>query len=268
VNALFTAGAFLRKDFLEETSYRLRFLVEICGAVIAIYFLVIFSEFMGDAVAAKLGNIDYLPFALVGIAFHSLHETALNDFSRKIREAQTLGTLEALISTRTSVFTLMACLPLYSMCRTSLKLVGYMLVGSLILDVNIHWGNWPATLTLFAISMVVFGCLGLTFAALTVVFKRTEPIIRGFNLVSFLLGGVFVPLTVFPEWMQKFAMLIPVVPALHGFRQAVLYDADWATMWPDIAHVLVFMTVLVPLSVMALRWAVRRAMLDGSLTQY
>ena len=39
-------------------------------------------------------------------------------------------------------------------------------------------------------------------------------------------------------------------------------------MWPDIAHVLVFMTLLVPLSVMALRWAVRRAMLDGSLTQY
>ena len=86
--------------------------------------------------------------------------------------------------------------------------------------------------------------------------------------LSFLLGGVFVPLTVFPEWMQKCAVVIPVVPALHGFRQAVLHDANWATMWPDIAHVLVFMAVLVPLSIVALRWAVRRAMLDGSLTQY
>jgi ABC-2 type transport system permease protein len=268
VSALATAGAFLRKDFLEETSYRMRFVVELGGVAVAIYFLVIFSEFMGDAVSAKLGNIDYLPFALVGIAFHALHETALNDFSRKIREAQTLGTLEALISTRASVFTLMACLPLYSMCRTSAKLVGYLLIGSFILDVDIHWGNWPATVTLFALSMVVFGCLGLAFAALTVVFKRTEPIIRGFNMLSFLLGGVFVPVAVFPDWMQNCAAMIPVVPALQGFRQAVLHDADWATMWPSLAHVLVFMAVLVPLSAVALRWAVRRAMLDGSLTQY
>lgn len=269
MNPLRAGLAFIRKDFLEEMSYRMRFLVELVSTGLGIFFLVILSDFMGTAVAGKLGDQSYFAFALVGMAFHSLHETALNDFSKKIRQAQTLGTFEALLSTRTPVMTLMACLPMYSMCRTTIKLLAYLLVGSLFFaDVDVHWGNWPAMLVLFAASMLVFGSIGLTFAALTVVYKRTEPIIRGFNMVSFLLGGVFLPLASFPSWMQQFGALVPIGPALRGFRLAVLDDATWAAIWPELAHVMVFAIFLLPLSLIALRWSVRRAMLDGSLTQY
>lgn len=269
MTALSTPLAFLRKDFLAEMSYRLRLFLELASAALGIYFLVILSDFIGEEVAHKIGGVSYLAFALVGISFHSLHETALNDFSRKIREAQTLGTLEALLATRTSILTVMACLPLYSMLRTALKLLVYLFVGGLLFsNVEMHWGNWPAMIGLFAISMVVFICLGLSFAALTIVFKRTEPIIQGFNMLSFFLGGVFIPIASLPEWVRPLAHAMPVQPALTGFRAAVLQDASWSELWPSIGHLLIFAALIVPISILAVRWAVRRALLDGSLTQY
>ena len=268
MTALRTAAAFLRKDFLEEISYRMRFLLEFVTMVVGIFFLVVFSEFIGVTVAEKFGTLNYLAFALVGLSFHSLHQASLNEFTRKIRAAQTLGTLEALLSTRTSVFTLMACLPLYAVLRTSAKLLLYLLVGYLFLAVPIQWGNWPACALVFLASMVVFGSLGLAFAALTVVFKRTESVIQTFNMFTFLASGVFIPIAQLPDWLQGAAKLFPLTPALEGFRQTVLHDASLLGIWPSLVHLLVFACILLPLSLMSFRWAVRKAMLDGSLTQY
>ncbi|MHC4516455.1 MAG: ABC transporter permease [Planctomycetota bacterium] len=268
MTALRTAAAFLRKDFLEEVSYRMRLLLEFVTMAIGIFFLVVFSEFISVTVAEKFGTLNYLAFALVGLAFNSLHQTSLNEFTRKIRAAQTLGTLEALLSTRTSVFTLMACLPLYPVLRSSATLLLYLLVGYVFLAVPIQWGNWPACALVFLASMVVFGSLGLAFAALTVVFKRTESVIQTFNMLCFLASGVFIPVDKLPEWLQEAAQLFPLTPALQGFRQTILHDASLLDIWPSLVHLLIFVCILLPLSLMSFRWAVRKAMLDGSLTQY
>lgn len=266
--ALRTAAAFLRKDFLEEVSYRMRLLLELVTMAVGLFFLVLFSEFISVTVAEKFGTLNYLAFVLVGLSFHSLHQASLNEFTRKIRAAQTVGTLEALLSTRTRVFTLMFCMPLYPILRTAAKLLLFLLVGYLFLEVPIQWGNWPACVLVFLASMVVFGSLGLMFAALTVVFKRTESVIQTFNMLTFIAAGVFIPIPELPNWLQMAAKLFPLTPALEGFRQTVLHDASLVAIWPALVHLLVFAAILVPLSLVSFRWAVRRAMLDGSLTQY
>lgn len=268
MTALATAAAFLRKDFLEETSYRMRLLVQLLTGLLGLCVLVVFSEFISVKVADKFGTLNYLAFALVGLTFHNLHQTFLNEFSRKIRAAQTLGTLEALLSTRTSVFVLVACMPLYPILRTTATLCLYLLVGYWFLEVPIQWGNWPACGLVLVASMVVFGSLGLGFAALTVVFKRTEAVIQTFNMVTFLAAGVFIPVPELPAWLQTAAKLVPMTPALEGLRQTVLHDAGLSAVGPALLHILVFACILLPLSLVAFRWAVRRAMLDGSLTQY
>ena len=110
--------------------------------------------------------------------------------------------------------------------------------------------------------------MGLGFAALTVVFKRTEPVIQLFNSASALLGGVLFPVEVLPSALQVISKALPLTAALDGVRSAFLMGAGWAELLPSILILGGFLVVLVPASILLFRWALRRAMRDGTLTQY
>ncbi len=267
MSTLQTAMAFVRKDCLEELSYRFRLLFAIGAGLVSLGFLAIFSDFVGKTFDTKLEGLEggLMAFWLLGVTLHNLLETALRELSGRVRMAQTMGTLEALLATRTSLVNLMICLPLYPLLRTTFKLLCFLLLGYLFLKVPIQWGNWPAALLVLLLSLLVFGCLGLSFAGLTVVFKRTEPVIRAFSIVSFLLGGVLVPVSKLPESLQGVSPFLPISPAVQGFRQALVGE-EFPTN--AILHLCLYAALLLPVSLVTFRWAVRRAMRDGSLTQY
>ena len=62
--------------------------------------------------------------------------------------------------------------------------------------------------------------------------------------------------------------LLPVTYALDGMRKSLLASASFAQVLPDVAALAAFDAFLVPLSVIAFRWAVRKAKKDGSLSHY
>ena len=87
--------AFLHRDFLSETSYKLAFLMQLAGIVLSALTLFFLSKILGRAVSPYLEPYggDYFSFVLIGIAFASYLNVALSSFSSCIREAQVLGML-------------------------------------------------------------------------------------------------------------------------------------------------------------------------------
>jgi ABC-2 type transport system permease protein len=83
-----------------------------------------------------------------------------------------------------------------------------------------------------------------------------------------LLGGIYYPVAVMPEWMQKIANLIPVTYALRAMRLALLQGAGFDELWSDILILGGFSVLLLPASLIAFGLAVRLARIDGSLTHY
>lgn len=265
-----TATAFLRREFLEEASYPLKVLFGLAAALVSLGFLVIFTEFVGKSMSARVGNLEggYMAFALVGLSFHTLLDTALRELSTRVRQAQVQGTFEALLATRTPLTSLMLALPMYPMLRTCMRFAGLLLLGWWLLDVPLHWHNWPVVMAVFALSIAVFAAIGLTFAGLTVVFKRTEPLIAVFNAGCFFLSGVIVPWEELPGALQVVSAVLPMTPALEAFRMAVLEGGGWAAVAPALGRLAIFAVVLVPLSVVVFRWSLRQALRDGSLGHY
>ena len=49
-----TVVAFLRKDFLESISYRFQLLFEVAAVFFTLFLLYVISDFVGDAVSARL----------------------------------------------------------------------------------------------------------------------------------------------------------------------------------------------------------------------
>ncbi len=266
-----TAVAFLRREFLEEASYPLKVVFGFGAAIVSIGFLVIFADFVGATMAGSgEGRMahGYLPFALVGLSFHTLLDTALRELSSRIRRAQMQGTFEALLATSTPLPVLMLALPLYPLLRTCSRFVLLLLFGWLVLDVPLSFGNWPVVLVAFGLAVTVFTAIGLVFAGLTVVFKQTEPLIAVFNASCFFLGGVIVPSGELPAVLQWVGVLLPITPALEAFRIAAIDGGDFAAAGPVLGQLAVFAVVLVPFSVVVFRWSIRQALRDGSLGHY
>jgi ABC-2 type transport system permease protein len=59
-----------------------------------------------------------------------------------------------------------------------------------------------------------------------------------------------------------------VTYALDGMRKSLLASASFAKVLPDVAALAAFDALLLPLSVVAFRLAVRKAKKDGTLSHY
>jgi ABC-2 type transport system permease protein len=151
---------------------------------------------------------------------------------------------------------------------TTLRVVIYLGVGALFLGVSFQESNWAAAALVLALTVVVFGSLGILAASFIMVLKRGDPITWAFGAVSSLLGGVYYPVEVLPGWLQMLARLLPITYALHAMRLALLQGAGFDILLPDLLALTLFAVILLPLSLLAFQFAVRRARQDGSLTHY
>jgi len=264
------AWAFFKRDLRSEVSYRLSFLLQFFNvffSVAVFYFVaVLFGE--GAAPFLKPYGGDYFSFVLIGIAFAGYFNTGLSSFSNSLRRAQTTGTLEAMLSTPTRLSTIILSSSQWSYLMTTLRVVVYLLIGTFILDVNLTQGNFWVAIIVLVLTVISFSSLGIIAAGFIMVLKQGNPVTWIFGTASSLLGGVYYPIEVMPIWMQSIAKILPVTYALRAMRLALLKGAPISSLLPDILVLMGFCVVLMPISLLIFRLAVRRARVDGSLTHY
>ncbi|MCP3919698.1 MAG: ABC transporter permease [bacterium] len=268
-HAFAVALAFVRKDFLEETSYRLQFAINGLVVALQLVFLFLLSDFVGAVVEERADfRGRYFDFVVMGICAVTFLNTALAVLNRRIRRAQTVGTLEALLSTRTPLAVIVASLPAYSLLTAALTSATYLALGWLFFDLPLQASGVAAAAVILSLMVVAFGCVGMITAGLTIAFKRADFVERAFSLSSVFLGGVWFPVDSWPEWVQWGARLLPITPALQGLRATLLGGAGLSEVTDQLQHLGLFIAVMLPVGALVFRWTLRRAMHDGTLTQY
>lgn len=262
--------AFLVRDFHTEVSYRLSFLVSVGGILFSAFVFYFLSEFIGEAAAPLLAeyNGDYFSFVLIGVAFGGYFGVGLNSFAGALRQAQTTGTLEAMLMTPVSLPAIIVGSAAWSYTFTTFRVLIYLLVGTLLLGVSLQGANYLAALAGLVLSIVAFASIGIIAAAVIMVIKRGDPITALLANLANLVGGVFYPVEILPNWLQVIARLLPITYALRVMRLALLSGANWAELAPDLLALLAFCVVLFPVSLVVFRLAVQRARQEGSLAHY
>ncbi len=262
--------AFLIRDFYTETSYRFAFLVGIGGILFRAFIFYFLAQLIGDSAAPLLAdyNGDYFAFVLIGIALGGYFGVGLSGFARALRNAQTTGTLEALLMTPVPVPLVIVGSAAWSYVYTTFRVLIYLLAGVLLLGLDLSGANVPAALLILLLSIVAFASIGILAASVIMVIKRGDPVTALFGSLANLVGGVYYPIEVMPGWLQAIAKLLPITYALRGMRLALLTGALWAELAPDLLALLAFCLLLFPLSLFVFRAAVERARADGSLAQY
>lgn len=261
---------FLRRDFIEETSYKLSFAMQIFGIVSSTLVYFFLSKLLGDAGTKYLkpygGN--YFSFVLIGVAFFSYLGVSVQGISSSIREGQKLGTLEALLVTQTEIPTIIVSSSLYSFLWASFKVAVYLFLGVAAFGIDTGKANLAVAGLILLLTIVSFTSVGIISAGFVMVLKRGDPVGWIFTSLSALLGGLYYPVSVLPDWLQYVSYLLPVTYALEGMRLALLKGYSFHELLPNITSLALFSCIVMPLSVVFFTYAVRRAKKEGSLTHY
>jgi len=261
---------FLYKDFINESSYKFAFITQFAGMFLSVLSLYFLSKLVGDSAIPHLKQYggDYLSFLLIGLALVSYVQVSLRSFSGCIRNAQTLGTLEAMLVTQTKVSTIILSSSLYSFMITSIRIIVYLLFGALVFNLNISGANYLGAIIILCLTIICCSSIGIFSASFIMVLKKGDPLNWIFNSLSWLLSGVYYPVSILPEWLQKLSYLLPVTHSLEGMRLALLQGHSLEDLLPSIMPLLIFTVIMLPLSLWIFKFAVKRAKINGSLTQY
>jgi len=264
------AWAYLTKEFLMEASYRFAFLFSLFGICTGIATFFFIDRLFGHRIAPALVpfGTSYFAYVLVGNAFFAYVGTALGGVSGRLALEQSLGTLEAILLTPTRLWVFVTAMAVWNTFYATFQVLLYFVVGGVGFGVSFSQINWASLLSILALVIISFNSLGLLEAGCILVFKRGTFVAWAFNGLWSLLGGVFFPTTVLPEWLQRVSACIPITYAIRGLQQAIYQGAPVTQLTRELGILGAFCVVLVPLGLWSWRWALRRAKLDGSLSQH
>ena len=151
---------------------------------------------------------------------------------------------------------------------TTFRVFIYLAIGVIFMGVTFKDANYASAVVVLILSIISFSGLGIIAASFIIVLKRGDPVTWIISSISSLLGGVYYPINVLPEGLQWLAMLLPITYSLDAMRLALLQGDTISDLLPQILALSAFCVVLVPAGIVAFRFAVRQAKIDGSLTQY
>ena len=179
-----------------------------------------------------------------------------------------MGTLEALLVTQTEIPTIIISSSVYSFLFTTVRVIFFLIIGVFVYGLDISRANYAGAVLILCLSIVAFSSFGILSASFVMVLKRGDPVSSFFSGISWLLGGVYYPISILPYWLKPFSYFLPITYSLEGMRLALIKGASFNDLLPSIFSLLLFTAILMPVSIYSFQYAIRLAKRDGSLTNY
>jgi ABC-2 type transport system permease protein len=263
-------AAFLKRDFSQELSYRLSFVLQLGGILFNVAIFYFMAKLFGSAVAPQLAVYggDYFSFVLIGLAFTGFLGLSLSSFAQSIREGQMMGTLEIMLLSPTRLSAILVSSSLWGYLFTTLRVIVYLLFGVFVFGASLGKANIPAAILVMLLSITSFSGIGIISAAFVLIVKKGDPVAWVLSGASSLLAGVYYPVSVLPVWLEPISRAIPLTYGLDAMRLAMLQGYSIYELRNDIFVLLGFTIVLTPLAFFIFKKALQRAKKEGSLIQY
>jgi ABC-2 type transport system permease protein len=131
---------------------------------------------------------------------------------------------------------------------------------------NMPDANFLAALIVLAVASVSFIGIGMMAAVLPLISpeKGTQIGFVGQGILL-VISGVYYPVEVLPEWMQKLSVISPATYALDGIRDAILDGAGITEMGDELWPLAVIGAVSIPLGLWIFRLGEQHAKRHGKL---
>ena len=217
--------AFFKKDLINQTSYRLSFFLNILSIFIAVYVFFIFSKLFegSNNYLEKFGN-NYFFFLIIGISLSDVVLRISSVINTEVRNYQLTGMFEEIINLKAPIIELLSYSFIYPIVFSIFRLLIFLLFAVIFFDLSLDFTN--IGLIMFAISLTLISCVGIAYiaGAYALAFKKGNPLSAINQLSVMILGGVFFPTTILPDWLNYISQFIPITHALEIIRYLFISD--------------------------------------------
>jgi len=259
---------FFQRDVRIASTYRSPFVLELFEALFGAAMLYYVARFVDSPELRRAlpQGTSYFAYSLVGFVFFDYLHTAVDAFDHSLEEARDTGTLEPLLVTQAPLPVMMIGSVMYPYALTTLRVGVYLGWGSLLFGFPLRSANWLSVVVVLIATLLSFSGLGVFSSAFLLLFKRGNPSKWFFVGISSIVGGMLFPISVLPEWLQIIARLNPVTYALEAMRSALLDGTNILGIARPLVMLFLFALALLPTSMLAFSWALRRTKINGTLS--
>lgn len=263
----------IKRDMRVYFTYKLAVSMAFLSILFNFFYMVLFGSMFEAGVISVVtqtygANFNYISYILIGSIGWGFMWSIMSQTSESIRSEMELGTLESLMLTPTSIYTMIVAYTLFGCFFGFLSIIGLLLIGLVFFDINVL-----ATMTIFTpivlvLSIILMTGFGMILGGLTLWIKNigeTAPLIQS---VAMFFCGVYFPIAILPGFLKDIAPIVPFYWSIEGLRQSLNPQASTSYLI-NCSLILVFLCVIfLIIGAYVLHRGLMKAKKDGSLSFY
>ena len=211
------------------------------------------QPFSVEQKATETSNLTRFDYTFSGLIGFSIMSLAIFGMANTFPAEKKTGSLRRLRATPLRTSQLILATALEYMLVGTLSVIGMFIVGILLFDFQMR-GDY---ITLGIFTLIGIFCMfgfGLAIGGWAKNENQSAPLS---NLVAFplmFLSGVFFPIFLMPEWLQKIAHYLPLTPIVDGIRLICTENASLVDLGPELAIIIAWTISIYVLAVKVFRW--------------
>ncbi|MGA8746087.1 MAG: ABC transporter permease [Solirubrobacterales bacterium] len=257
--------AVMRRDLHVYLSYRTRLVSQALTSLFSLtlfYYVSRLVHVTGFATPAA-----YFGFVVVGIALVSVLYSCFS-VAEMVRQELVAGTFERLLLSPFGAIRSVIAMSLFPLLYAFVMAAITLGIGCVVFGLQLHWSTVPLAIPAMCLALMAFLPFGLMFAALTVATKQGNVGTAWVIALISIVGGLYFPITLLPQWAQTTAKLQPFTPATELLRHLLVNSPQPTSTGSAIAKLVGFTAVLLPASLYALHHAIRLGQRRGTIIEY
>jgi len=205
-------------------------------------------------------------YLLVGTLIWSYLSVVFDSISEMIAWERWEGTIEYTFMAPVSRPTHMIGTTLFSVSYGLLRTLIILGVVAFFFQIDLSRANLVGAMLLLLIGSVSFIGFGIVAAVLPLLFpERGSQMTHIIEALLLLISGIYYPISVLPEWLQRISMFSPATYVLAAMREAILYSKGTGDLLPYIWPLIGMGFTTIPLGLWVFRIVERFAKRTGRL---
>lgn len=205
-------------------------------------------------------------YLLVGTLIWSYLSVVFDSISEMIAWERWEGTIEYTFMAPVSRPTHMIGTTLFSVSYGILRTLIILGVVTFFFQIDLSKANLVGAMILLLIGSVSFIGFGIVAAVLPLLFpERGSQMTHIIEALLLLISGIYYPISVLPDWLQKVSMFSPATYVLEAMRDAILYGKSTAELLPYVWPLVLMGFITIPLGLVIFGIVERFAKRTGRL---
>lgn len=255
----------VRRDFDLYISYRMAFFSQ----CFSIAFSVTLFYYVSRLVTIKsFGSPDrYFEFVIVGLVILQAVAATLGTLPVVVRQELVAGTFERLVLSPFGAVAGVLTMVIFPFLRAVVFGLLTILFAMVVFGLDLRWPTALLAFPAAVLGALAFTPFSLFFTAAIFAFKQAP----GANVVMALIAlvaGLYFPVAFLPDWIQWASEVQPFTPAVDLLRHLLVGTVSGDPAWIEVAKLIGFSVVLLPVGVFAMTAALRYGQRRGTVTEF